>query len=91
MSDPEFVTVRGRITEASFKAVLFVVGDSRGPGEWVPRVWIHEDDREAISRAALYGQEREVRMAKWKADELGLTAARIEGAASGDLFGGDPA
>lgn len=86
MSGPvEYLAVSGTVARVRELSILFVAGNGRGLGAWVPRSQIHPEDR-AMLDGCMAGEERLVRIAARKAIELGLAGRRDS--ATGDLFGG---
>lgn len=84
----EYAPIRCAIREVQKSAVMIDTGFCTIPiFHWVPRSLVHPDDDAGLS-ATFSGEVRTLRIARWKADALGLSAAGSDGA-TGDLFQGD--
>ena len=68
-------------------AVLVAIGDVAQREVWLPRACLHPEDAAGVDGYAS-GAKLQLRVLKWKADKLGLTAQRDSAGAQRDLFGG---
>jgi hypothetical protein len=83
----EMVPVQASIAAVREHAVLLAVGERSQLQRWIPRTLIHPDDSVLLD-GAMVGQQMRLRLAQWKAAEVGFLNTRQDDAADGDLFDG---